>query len=131
MSFAYCTLMETFFNRFIFCLFLHLFAMEKVAPVPLFRPLCKCISYKNGKVWVNFKNISSFGMLTATPARLFRSTPSLWILQYVFLKNKNFLIKTHYKIHKEGVPLKSLAGVAASILKLLIFLKFTQTLPFL
>ena len=46
-------------------------------------------------------------------------------------KSRNFLIKTHYEIHKEGVPLKSLAGVAVSILKLLIFLKFTQTLPFL
>ena len=46
-------------------------------------------------------------------------------------KSRNFLIKTHYKIHKEAVPLKSLAGVAVSILKLLIFLKFTQTLPFL
>ena len=55
MSFAHCTLMETFFNRFVFCLLLHLFAMEKVAPVPLFRPLCKRVSYKNGKVWVNFK----------------------------------------------------------------------------
>ena len=32
-SFVYCTLMETFFNRFVFCLLLHLFAMEKVAPV--------------------------------------------------------------------------------------------------
>ena len=40
MSFVYCTLMETFFNRFVFCLLLHLFAMEKVAPVPLFRPSC-------------------------------------------------------------------------------------------
>ena len=80
MSFAHCTLMETFFNQFVFCLLLHLFAMEKVAPVPLFRPLCKRISYKNGKVWVNFKNISSFRMLTATPERLFRGTPSLWIL---------------------------------------------------
>ena len=48
-----------------------------------------------------------------------------------FKKSRNFLIKTHYRIHKEGVPLKSLAGVAVSILKLLIFLKFTQTLPFL
>ena len=86
MSFACCTLMETFFNRFAFCLLLHLFAMEKVAPVPLFRPLCKRISYKNGKVWVNFKNISSFRMLTATPARLFRGTPSLWILLCVFIK---------------------------------------------
>ena len=56
------------------------FAMEKVAPVPLFRPLCKRISYKNGKVRVNFKNISGFRMLTSTPARLFRGTPSLWIL---------------------------------------------------
>ena len=46
-------------------------------------------------------------------------------------KSRNFLIKTYYIIHKEGVPLKSLAGVAVSILKLLIFLKFTQTLPFL
>ena len=80
MSFAYRTLMETFFNRFVFCLLFHLFAMEKVAPVPLFRPLCRRISHKNGKAWVNFKNISSFRMLTATPARLFRGTPSLWIL---------------------------------------------------
>ena len=80
MSFAYCTLMENFFNRFVLCLLLHLFAMEKVAPVPLFRPLCKHISYKNGKVWINLKNISSFRMLTATPAKLFRGTPSLWIL---------------------------------------------------
>ena len=79
MSFAYCTLIEKFFNRFAFCLLLLLFAMKKVAPVPLFRPLCKRIFYKNGKVWVNFKNISSFRMLTATPARLFRGTPSLWI----------------------------------------------------
>ena len=46
-------------------------------------------------------------------------------------KSRNFLIKTHYKIHKEGVPLKSLTGVAVNILKLLIFLKFTQTLLFL
>ena len=46
-------------------------------------------------------------------------------------KSRNFLIKTHCKIHKEGVPLKSLVGVAVSILKLLIFLKFTLTLPFL
>ena len=79
MSFAYCTLIEKFFNRFAFCLLLHMFAMEKVAPVPLFRPLCKRIFYKNGKVWANFKSISSFRMLTATPARLFRGTPSLWI----------------------------------------------------
>ena len=71
--------MEKFFNRFVFCLLLHLFAMEKVAPVPLFGPLCKRIFYKNGKVWVNFKNISNFRMLTATPARFFRGTPSLWI----------------------------------------------------
>ena len=77
MSFAYCTHMETLFNQFAFCLLLDLLAMEKVALVPLFRPLCKRISYKNGKVWVNFKNISSFRMLTA---RLFRGTPSLWIL---------------------------------------------------
>ena len=80
MSFAYCTLMETFFNRFVFRTLLQLFAMEKVAPVPPFRPFCKRISYKNGKVWVNFKNISSFRMLTVTPARLSRGTPSLWIL---------------------------------------------------
>ena len=79
MSFANCTLMEKFFNRFVFCPLLHLFAMEKVAPVPLFGPLCKRIFHKNGKVWVNFKNISSFRMLTTTPARLFRGTPSLWI----------------------------------------------------
>ena len=46
-------------------------------------------------------------------------------------KIRNFLIKTHYKIYKVGVPLKSLAGVAVSILELLIFLKFTQNLPFL
>ena len=72
--------METVINQFVFCILVHLFAMEKVAPVPLFRPLCKCIYYKNGIVWVNFKNISSFRMLTATPARLFRGTPSLWIL---------------------------------------------------
>ena len=79
MSFAYCTLMEMFFNRFVFCLLLHFFAMEKVAPVPLFRPSCGHLSHKNGKVWVNFKNISSFRILIATPARLFRGTPSLWI----------------------------------------------------
>ena len=47
------------------------------------------------------------------------------------IKSRNFLIKTHYKIHREGIPLKSFAGVAVSILKLLIFLKFAQTLPFL
>ena len=46
-------------------------------------------------------------------------------------RSRDFLIKTHYEIHKEGVPLKNLAGVAVSILKLLIFLNFTQTLPFL
>ena len=69
--------METFFNRFVFCLSLHLFAMEKVAPVLLFRPLCERISHKNSKVWVNFKNISCFRMLTATPAKLFRGTTSL------------------------------------------------------
>ena len=80
MPFAYCTLIEMFYNRFVFCLLLHLFAMEKVTPVTLFRPLCKRISYKNGKVWVYFKNISSFRMLAVTPARLFRGTPSLWIL---------------------------------------------------
>ena len=39
MPFAYYTLMEMFFNPFVFYLLLHLFAMEKVAPVPLFRPL--------------------------------------------------------------------------------------------
>ena len=72
--------METVINQFVFCILLHLFTMEKVAPVPLFRPLCKRIFYKNGKVWVNFKNISSFRMLTATQARLFRGTPSLWTL---------------------------------------------------
>ena len=72
--------METVINQFVFCILLNLFAMEKVAPVPLFRPLCKRISYKKGKVWVNFKNISSFRMLTATPASLFRGTPSFWIL---------------------------------------------------
>ena len=62
--------METFFNRFVFCLLLHLFAMEKVAPVPLFRPSCGRIFYKNSKVWPNFKNISCFRMLTATPGKL-------------------------------------------------------------
>ena len=69
--------METFFNRFVFCLLLHLFAMEKVAPVPLFRPSCGRIFHKNSKVWANFKNISCFKMLTATPAKLFRGTTSL------------------------------------------------------
>ena len=54
-SFVYCTLMETFLNRFVFCLLLHLFAMEKVAPVPLFRPSCGRIFHKNSKVWANFK----------------------------------------------------------------------------
>ena len=49
-----------------------------------------------------------------------------------FLKKcRYFLIKAHYEIHKDGLPLKMLAGVAVSNLKLLIFLKFTQTLPFL
>ena len=43
--------METFFNRFVFCLLPHLFAMEKVTPVPLFRPSCGRISHKNSKVW--------------------------------------------------------------------------------
>ena len=47
--------METFFNRFVFCLLLHLFAMEKVAPVPLFRPSCGRIFHKNSKVWANLK----------------------------------------------------------------------------
>ena len=79
MSFACCILMETFFNRFVFCLLRHLFAMEKVAPMPLFRPICKRISYKNGKLWVNFKNISSFRIVTATPARLFRGTHTLFM----------------------------------------------------
>ena len=76
-SFIYCTLMETFLNRFVFCLLLHLFAMEKVAPVPLFRPSCGRIFHKNSKVWANFKNISCFRMLTATPAKLFRGTTFL------------------------------------------------------
>ena len=76
-SFVYCTLMETFFNRFVFCLLLHLFAMEKVAPVPLFRPSCGRMFHKNSKVWANFKNISCFRMLTATPAKLFKGTTSL------------------------------------------------------
>ena len=66
--------METFFNRFVFCLLLHLFAMEKVAQVPLFRSLCGRISHKKSKVWVNFNAIDCFRMLTATPAKLFRST---------------------------------------------------------
>ena len=39
--------METFFNRFVFCLLPHLFAMEKVAPVPLFKPSCGRIFHKN------------------------------------------------------------------------------------
>ena len=37
----------------------------------------KRISYKNSKVWVNFKTINCFRMLTATPAKLFRGTTSL------------------------------------------------------
>ena len=41
------------------------------------------------------------------------------------------MIKSHCKIHKEVVPLKCFAGVAVSILKQLIFLKFAQTLLFL
>ena len=49
----------------------------------------------------------------------------------VFLKVENFLIKSHCKIHIEVVPLKSFAGVAVSIPKQLIFLKFAQTLLFL
>ena len=69
--------METFFNRFVFFLLLHLFAMEKVAPVPLFRLSCGRISHKNSKVWVNFKTINCFRMLTATPAKLFRGITSL------------------------------------------------------
>ena len=48
----------------------------------------------------------------------------------VFL-SRNFLIKSHCKIHEEVVPLKSFAGGAVSILKQLIFLKFAQTLLFL
>ena len=44
-SFVYCTLMETFFNRFVFCLLLHLFAMEKVAPVPLFAYFTKTVKF--------------------------------------------------------------------------------------
>ena len=48
-------------------------------------------------------------------------------------------MKSHCKIHKEVIPLKSFAGVAVSILKQLfqkyqlqlIFLKFAQTLLFL
>ena len=31
-SFVYCTLMETFFNRFVFCLLLHLFAIDFLDP---------------------------------------------------------------------------------------------------
>ena len=85
--------METFFNRFVFCLLLHLFAMEKVAPMPLFRPLCKRISYKNGKVWVNFKNISSFRMLTAAPAKLFRGTPFSGFCNVILSKNFYLLKK--------------------------------------
>ena len=69
--------METFFNRFVICLLLQLFAMEKVAQVPLFRPLCGRISHKNSKVWVNLKTTNCFRMLTATPAKLFRGTTSL------------------------------------------------------
>ena len=69
--------METFFDGFVFCLLFHLFAMEKVAKAPLFRPLCGRISHKNSKVWVNFKTINCFRMLTATPAKLFRGTTSL------------------------------------------------------
>ena len=49
----------------------------------------------------------------------------------VFLKSRNFLIKSHCKIHKEVVLQKSFAGVAVSILTQLIFLKFAQTLLFL
>ena len=71
--------METFFNRFgfVFCILLLLFAMENVAPVPLFRPSYGCTFHKNSKVWANFKNISCFRMLTAPPAKLFRRTTSL------------------------------------------------------
>ena len=46
-------------------------------------------------------------------------------------KSRNFLIESHCKIHKEVVPLKSFTEVAVSIVKQLIFLKFTQTLLFL
>ena len=93
MSFAYCTLMEKFFNRFVFCLLLHLSAMEKVAPVPLFGPSCKRIFYKNGKVWVSFKNISSFRMLTATPQDLSEVHP-IYGFRNVFLsKNFYFFLK--------------------------------------
>ena len=82
--------METLFNRFVFCLLLHLFAMEKVAPEPLFRPSCGRISHKNSKVWINFRNISCFRMLTATPAKLFIYE----FCNVILSKNFYFLKKT-------------------------------------
>ena len=60
-----------------------------------FRLSCGRIFHKNSKVWANFKNISCFRMLTATPAKLFRGTTSLWILQCDFIKK--FLLKKKQK----------------------------------
>ena len=114
---------------------------EKVAPVPLFtdnflwiftirryHPRCENLTW--------FCRVSN-AVLDDWPLFLFMSprTEKFYDEKRPFLdflkKSRNLLIKTHYKIHKEGVSLKSLAGVAVSILKLLIFLKFTQTIPFL
>ena len=41
--------METLFNRFVFCLLLHLFAMEKVAQVPLLDPYADAYLTKTAK----------------------------------------------------------------------------------
>ena len=115
--------------------------LEKVAPVPLFtdnfqqiftirryHPRCENLTW--------FCRVSN-AVLDDWPIFLFMSpsTEKFYDKKRPFLdflkKSRNFLIKVHYEIHKEGVPLKNLAGVAVSILELLIFLKFTQTLPFL
>ena len=87
--------METFFNRFVFCLLLHLFAIEKVAPVPLFRPSCGRIFHKNSKVWANFKNISCFRMLQQLQQN-FSEVQPLYEFCNVIL-SKNFYFKKNQK----------------------------------
>ena len=83
--------METFFNRFIFCLLLHLFAMEKVAPVPLFRPSCGRIFKKT----VKFGQISKISVVLECLQQLqqnFSEVQPLYEFCNVIL-SKNFYFK--------------------------------------
>ena len=91
MSFVYCTLMETFFNRFVLCLLLHLFAMEKVASVLLLDPHADAYLTKT----VKFGQISKISVVLECLQQLqqnFSEVQPLYEFCNVIL-SKNFYFK--------------------------------------